>query len=143
MFCDTDTFDKFFHLLFFLLFFLLAFRPCPFLLSLSLSLLSSISEFWTLSGSLLLSLVLVSSFMMPPVTADMLVMLDLENNRSFSLNLRFLLSGPTLDFVAVRYLRQARNNLEELPGWRTRISTAKIIRGWEWHGQLVRALTNI
>ena len=102
MFCDTDTFDKFFHLLFFLLFFLLAFRPCPFLLSLSLSLLSSISEFWTLSGSLLLSLVLVSSFMMPPVTADMLVMLDLENNRSFSLNLRFLLSVPMFAFVAVR-----------------------------------------
>ena len=47
---------------------------------------------------------LVSSVMTPPVTADILVMLDLENNLSFSLNFLFLLSWPTLDFVAVRYL---------------------------------------
>ena len=97
-------------LLFFLFVFLLLLRPWPFLLSLSLSLLSSISEFWTLSGSLRLSLVLVSSFMIPPVTAAILVMLDLENNLSFSLNFRFLLSGPTLDFVAVRYLTRKQNS---------------------------------
>merc|ERR1719510_657108 len=93
-----------FHRLFFLLFFLLLF--IPFLLSLSLSLLSSISELLILSGSLLLPLVLASSVNTPPVTAAWLVMLDLENNLSFSLNFLFLLSWPTLDFVAVRYLSQ-------------------------------------
>merc|ERR1719228_737995 len=90
------------YLLFFLLDFFTLFRPCPFLLSLSLSLLSSISGFCTLSGSLLLSLVLLSWSTTPPVTAAMEEMLDLENNLSFSLNFLFLLSGPTFAFVAVR-----------------------------------------
>ena len=43
-----------------------------------------------------------------PVTAAMLVMLDLLNSRSFSLNLRFLLSVPMLALVAVRYLSHPR-----------------------------------
>merc|ERR1719228_2312250 len=94
------------YLLFFLLDLFTLLSPCPFLLSLSLSLLSSISEFCTLSGSLLLSLVLLSWSTTPPVTAAMEVMLDLENSLSFSLNFLFLLSGPTLFFVAVRYLSQ-------------------------------------
>ena len=37
-----------------------------------------------------------------PVTAAMLVMEDLLKRRSFSLNLRFLLSVPMFAFVAVR-----------------------------------------
>ena len=37
-----------------------------------------------------------------PVTAAMLVMEDLLKSRSFSLNLRFLLSVPMFAFVAVR-----------------------------------------
>ena len=43
-----------------------------------------------------------------PVTAAMLVMDDLLNSLSFSLNFRFLLSVPMLAFVAVRYRSQPR-----------------------------------
>ena len=43
-----------------------------------------------------------------PVTAAMLVMEDLLNNLSFSLNFLFLLSVPMLAFVAVRYRSQPR-----------------------------------
>ena len=43
-----------------------------------------------------------------PVTAAMLVMEDLLNSLSFSLNFLFLLSVPMLAFVAVRYRSQPR-----------------------------------
>ena len=106
-------------------------------LSLRLSLLSSISELAMLSGSLLLSLPPVLSWsttpleenicqtflhilltlkifvlsvnnISHPVTAAMLVMEDLLNSLSFSLNFRFLLSVPMLAFVAVRYRSHPR-----------------------------------
>ena len=64
------------------------------------------SKFQTIFVSLLASKELVN--ISHPVTAAMLVMEDLLNSLSFSLNFLFLLSVPMLAFVAVRYRSQPR-----------------------------------
>ena len=64
------------------------------------------SKFQTIFVSLLASKVLAN--ISHPVTAAMLVMEDLLNSLSFSLNFLFLLSVPMLAFVAVRYRSQPR-----------------------------------
>ena len=65
-----------------------------------------------------------------PVTAAMLVMLDLLNSRSFSLNLRFLLSVPMLALVAVRYLSHPRMMFLEEGGVKARVEEWLGWDGW-------------